>query len=131
MSRMQEVLLPGSRVYIMNKISAVNFIDAKGTVKGRLYQFYTVFVYALATILTIGAVMLHTQFRNEINMTAVWIAYGCITFFLLLIYVYGRIVQTKVRRRVCLGVYDDYLIVYAHTKMFEWAYYNIEFSEIN
>lgn len=63
-------------------------------------------------------------------MFAVWIAYGCVMFVLLIIYVYGKIVQAKVRARVCLAVYEDYLVVYANPKFFEWAYYNIEFSEI-
>ncbi|MDE5942946.1 MAG: hypothetical protein K2H30_01895 [Clostridia bacterium] len=115
----------------MKKVFVDNFINAKGTVKGRLHLFFTVFVFALAVILTIGAIMLYVQFKDAINMFAVWITYGCIMFFLLLIYVYGRIVQAKVRARVCLAVYEDYLVVYAHTKLFEWAYYNIDFSEIN
>ncbi len=39
----------------MNKVSVNDFIDAKGTVKGRLHLFYTAFVLALASILTICA----------------------------------------------------------------------------
>ena len=127
---MQEGLLPGLRVYIMNKVLTNSFINTKGTVKGRLHLFYTVFVFALAAILTICVVMLYIQFKEAINMTAVWIAYGCIMFVLLSIYVYGRIVQAKVRARVCLAVYEDYLVAYSRTKLFQWAYYNIEFSEI-
>lgn len=114
----------------MNKVFSVNFNNSKGTVKGRLHLFYTVFVFVLAAIFTICAIMLQMQFKNAVNMFAVWIIYGCITFVLLLIYVYGRIVQAKIRKRVCLAVYEDFLVVYAQTKLFRWAYYNIEFSEI-
>ena len=115
----------------MRKVSVHNFIGPKGTVKGRLQLFYTVFVFALAAILTICAIMLQLQFKDAVNMAAIWIAYGCIMLVLILVYVYGRIMQIKARTRVCLAVYDDYLVVYANPKFFDWAYYNIEFSEIN
>ena len=114
----------------MNKVSTDKFINAKGTVNGRLHLFYPVFVFALAVIVTIGAITFQIQFKDAVNMTSIWIAYGCIVFIVVLIYVYGKIVQIKVRTRVCLALYEDYLIVYTNPKFFKWAYYSVEFSEI-
>ncbi len=70
------------------------------------------------------------QFRKNINMTAVWIAYGACSAVLAAVYLYGKIVQITVRNKVCFAVYEDYLVVYANPKFLIWGYYNIDFSEI-
>lgn len=114
----------------MKRVSADKFVGCKGTVKGSTHPFYLVFVTVLFVILTIFALTLYMQFRKNINMTAVWIAYGASSAVLAAIYLYGKIVQITVRNKVCFAVYEDYLVVYANPKFLIWGYYNIDFSEI-
>ncbi len=97
----------------MKRVSADKFVGCKGTVKGRTHPFYLVFVTVLFVILTIFALTLYMQFRKNINMTAVWIAYGACSAVLAAVYLYGKIVQITVRNKVCFAVYEDYLVVYA------------------
>ncbi len=112
----------------MKRVSADKFVGCKGTVKGRTHPFYLVFVTVLFVILTIFALTLYMQFRKNINMTAVWIAYGACSAVLAAVYLYGKIVQITVRNKVCFAVYEDYLVVYANPKFLIWGYYNIDFS---
>ncbi len=103
----------------MKRVSADKFVGCKGTVKGRTHPFYLVFVTVLFVILTIFALTLYMQFRKNINMTAVWIAYGASSAVLAAVYLYGKIVQITVRNKVCFAVYEDYLVVYANPKIFD------------